>query len=293
MKKIVCAALMIALLVTQAVGAFAAVTVSTTTSWNAETTDDVNDITVTSIVGGLTSGEQVTYLAYTGSEPTDTSIVYIDQIEADDSSETFTYTTTNPASKVTVYAASKVDTEWEKVGGTGADYVPLVSTITLAGDLANVTITEPTDNTKFSAMTGYTVDTTKAITGITKNGTAVTWYVQSGVLYILNADLANGAEYTVSTTSIDSEAAAIALDKAGYYNGNLYMFATVKPGASAFGMKVTPEVGTATDYEALAYGTNGDFVVELTEVTDGKYDIAAYADGTVTDATTVVVEANN
>lgn len=295
MKKIVCAALMIALLVTQAVGAFAAVTVSTKTSWNDATAEDVNDITVTSTVGGLKSGEQVTYLAYTGDEPTDASIVYIDQIQADDTSETFTYTTTNPASKVTVYAASMGETDWEKVGGTGADYEPLVKTISIKVNNNEITIAEPADTTSFTKISDFTIDATKAITSVTKDGAEVTWFVNDGVLCILNSDLVDNAEFTV--TYATTEAAAIVLDKAGYTadKTKILALAKVAPGATEFGIKINDDV-----YESLGAGAEGAFVVEVgydntnTEEVEtieaGTYEVKAYNGTNETSAITLTVE---
>ena len=89
-KKIVCAALTTALLISSAVGVMAAgYTYSTTTTYGSD------GIVVSSTVSGVAVGDTLTYLAWEETDDVDgmadDEVVYIDQIVADATEETFTY----------------------------------------------------------------------------------------------------------------------------------------------------------------------------------------------------------
>ena len=244
------------------------------------------------------AGTMLTYLAHTGAEPTDLSIVYIDQQTADDNGADFSYTTAEAnISGVTVkYGSSLNDNAVEEPD----EYNLRNITVTYNG--ASETINLPTT---YNANVTTIIDLDMKATGTIKAYTATIGEVS--VKDLVNIDDAGNITVTDGALLADKDNATIALTVefepeievpvvpdtvesgrfSGYEAGNpvekMTMFGSAANAGAATenwgGIIVgetaedvtasTPDapVGTAKVYRAIFKGPNGEFAVQLVDKT--------------------------
>lgn len=305
-KKIVCAAIMTALLVSQAVGAFAAgfTKVDTTTTYDATN----KQVAVTTTVSGVEKDDEITYLAYTGEDVTDESIAYIDQktvTEADGSQIAFEYVADFKfnGSKVMVGGLDKSANAAYTVNDDGKINANAVVTIgENKYEIAPVTTAE-----------GFTKIAAKVEGTTLSDGTAnVTWFAAADGIWVANSALNGKTAVTLTWSGTAPEIAATpVLSKIGKAEAKLVVLATKAANAKEYGIKVSKaafdtenietidaanagveDVATKiVKYAALGADVEGKYVIVVADLlSKGEYNVAAYSGDVDTDVKTLVVE---
>ncbi len=316
MKKVLVCALAALFLMANCLTAFAAPAAAdyTTTTTYIVDGDGTTKLSVETTVAttNLTSGDMLTYLAYTGNSatPADADIIYIDQQTYDGStSPKFAYTTDDAnISGVTVkYGASTLATAIED------DYT--VRTITVTDGKTNNTVTFPSEvGANASVTTDIVISSNDASYTATLDGADVKSLVTldgAGKFVINDGAALAGANGKTITIAVESEQEEVAPnyddtnDKGGMYVGysnsklaeKLCLFGIAPAGVTEYGIIITTEYVTdeAFTYDAAtgkfagkAKGSEGQFAVQLVkymndaddkELTTGTLKARTYVKG--------------
>ena len=314
-KKIVCAAIMTALLVSQAVCVLAdepTRSVVTTTNYDA-----VNkQISVTTTVSGVKKDDEITYLAYTGEDVTDESIAYIDQktvTESDAGTVKFEYVaeTKFNGSKVMVGGLNKSANAAFAVDATGS----INATINAVVKIVNGDVSTDYEVTPVTTDDGFTFIKNAAVEGTTlSDGAAdVTWFAAADGIWVANKALNGKDKITLAWSGAAPEIAVTpVLAKIGNIGDKLIVLAKKARGAAEYGIKLSEkaitegalavndsvdvteaEVSTLKDsivkYAALGTDAEGNYAVVISGVltADVEYNVAAYSDFVNTKAVTI------
>lgn len=248
-KKIVCAALMIAIIATQAVGAFATVT-SSVTSYEG------SKINVTTTVSGVENGDTITYVAYKGNIA-DKNIAYIDQIVVSgvaDERYTFTYTADDDFVGANVIQAGlKSDNETPIAKATGTIASKCTISITDGVEGSNFSVDRPASAEGYVKI-GYVAPTGKVITAVKVASADIIYVVAADGLWIPAANLM-GATLALDITLADSVAASAAVtEKIGYANGEKRVIGSFTGNAADYGVIISTDDFAS---EAVAYNASG------------------------------------
>lgn len=318
-KKILCAAIMTALLVSQAVGAFAATSNAPTVSTSTMYKD--GEIYVTTTVSGVNANDEITYLAYEETKEnegiTDENIAYIDQKTAEDTTVKFEYVAAAKylGAAVMVGGLDKTNTQAYAVAN---DNVEGTISVTV-GNLEAVSVAMPESKEGFTEIKcGAVKYPTLKIGGDDVEG----WFTSAKGIWLPNVylfDLDAGEDGKTSLTiSVDgaeiTTTSSVALSKVGVRNdGALVALAKMTTGDTDYGIKVskskdatetiTADEATISDlsskkviYKALAHDVaTGDFAVIISaeglDFNSDLYYISAYSGSADSDDTLTVGEA--
>ncbi|MBP3336948.1 MAG: hypothetical protein J6L59_00915 [Clostridia bacterium] len=308
-KKIVCAAIMTALLVSQAVCVLAdepARSVATTTKYV-----DGQASVVTTVLN-VEEGDEITYLAYTGGEVIDDNIAYIDQktVGKDETSVKFEYVADFEkfnGSKVMVGGLNKSTNAAFAVDETGTINANAVVTIKTNETQKEYSIAPVTTAEGFTKIAAKVEGTTLS------DGTAnVTWFAAADGIWVANSALNGKMAVTLTWEGTAPEIAATpVLSKIGKAEAKLVVLATKAANAKEYGIKVSKaafdtenietidaanagvaDVATKiVKYAALGADVEGKYVIVVADLlSKGEYNVAAYSGDVDTDVKTLVVE---
>lgn len=242
-KKIVCAALMLSILAMSSMGAFAAV--NSTTTYNTAT----DDITVESVVDGVKVGDQLTYLAYEGAEPTDTNIAFIDQVTVESTDANYdstneTYTITYVTDKDYVGAkilqggimnSIAVATPNEDEIEPYTEYCDITVTCgeTTVGTAKVVKTTAATEGMYEVACS--VVPATVTITGVED----LFWYT-TATGFMIPKNLCTGSTLAITVTEMESVANSVIVSKVGNDGDAMLVIANVTGDVKNYGVLIGP-----------------------------------------------------
>lgn len=251
-------------------------TVNTTTTYG-EKVDDVQKVSVTSVVSDVTVGNTLTYLATVqGAELaglTGDDIVYIDQVtltEGMDGLVASTYSFNYTANADEAIQANV------KVGGS----VSASGTITGPACAVSVDSNAAVDYAYPANATGFTlisVSDVAQIKNVTLNGNptivGTDWYLGTEGIYVLNSYLMS--EELAIVIEKDTEVAdSVSTDGiATVGNGTAVIIVGTVTGNGEYGAKITIDDEELT-YPALGKGTDGRFAIKLTGLEVGTKVVA-------------------
>lgn len=291
-KKIVCAALTMAVLLTSAVGVFAA-EYTTSTQYATES----GKIIVTSKVDGVAVGDQLTYLAYEGAEPTDQNIAYIDQVTVaasdltDTDVYTFTYVTDDDYIGATVKQGGIISGSAAAVNSGEIPTVPVVGcTIKVNGTIAATVTTAPAADTYMDVAYDGVPASVKV-----GDDEVEGWYATTTGFAIPGTYWDEG-ELALTVTNA-TPATTVTLDGVKGYEDYKAAVVTVAGDADKFGVIFTDDVnyenvveidgenidaaGKAVKFVALGKGSDGKFMITVSGEFEvgSKFYAKAFADG--------------
>lgn len=264
-KKIVCAAIMTALLVSQAVCVLAD---EPTRSVATTTTYADGQVEVTTTVSGVETDDEITYLAYTGTDVTDDSIAYIDQktvTTEDAGTVTFKYVADFKfnGSKVMVGGLNKSANAAFAVDDTGEIKAELVVTIESAteGESAKSYPIAPVDKaTGLTKIEGVAVGGEKLLD---VDGKEVTWFAAADGIWVDNGVLNGKTAVTLKWDGTFETVDAPVLGAVKNIKAKLLVLATKSADAKDYGILVSKAAFDTEDIET--YDALEENYVEDTE----------------------------
>lgn len=301
-RKILCSCLCVMLLLTQAIGVFAA-----PSSYSVKTTyltgEDSGKIKVETTVSGVAEGDQLTYLAYNtevAAEPTSDNIVYIDQHEvkaAEVADNTTTYTFSYKTDSKNI--GSTVKYGGVDVNGTGFN----ASSGKIPGITVKVSLNEAVSSD--CAVTVGSGDFVKinftysnVITAVKKDETEVStdnWFTANDGLWIKATEFDQNATYSVTTTEpTTGETTTAAINgvlrewnKGSNNKDILKAICTIAGNVTEYGIIISnssdltsENIGTPEDGENFSGTEEKSYIFKaLGKSSDGKYIIAIEFEG--------------
>ncbi|MBQ3553785.1 MAG: hypothetical protein IJA08_03815 [Clostridia bacterium] len=304
--KVLAAIMVVAMLCTMSLSAFAASHVT-------ETTLENGVYTTTTTVTTDNSGEQVAYLVYkpatAGDAPSTSNIVYIDQKAATGTTATFSFspdaadagalikvgTTSAAASAVTGPAAIElpaalVDVTWSVAGGNGTVALAAADGVTLdeSGAKADVALGELTF--VVSPEMGYKLATVNDVAAsVNANG----YYVATVTAEVTNFVFAFEAVAGAAATSAESTAASITYSEAADATNSAFILGSAAGAFTNAGMYFSMDADKLANLgdgssipegvvrvQALKVGSDGKFAIRMIEtLTEAPQDYVKFITG--------------
>lgn len=298
-RKILCSCLCVMLLLTQAIGVFAA-----PSSYSVKTTyltgEDSGKIKVETTVSDVAEGDQLTYLAYNtevAAEPTSDNIVYIDQHEVKEDEVTNNVTTYTFSYKTdSKNIGSTVKYGGVDVNGTGftasSGKIPGITVKVKLNDAEAVDCAVTVGSGDFVKI-NFTYN--NVITAVKKDETEVdaeNWFTANDGLWIKATEFDQNATYSVTTTETTTTAAINGVLREWNEGSDnkkdiLRAICTIAGNVTEYGIiisnssNLTSEtIGTPEDGENFSGTEEKSYIFKaLGKSSDGKYIIAIEFEG--------------